>query len=139
MYRAAFSALYVAAGTILDTSEGVHSFPRLCERLRSFWSSDPDLIALVAQVEEDVASNLTVNKLKAWRNKVIAHRTAKAAEPEFYKQNQVALEEVAQALDALAICLNELSVNIDGVVYHGLESTVPGLSDDISMLFAGGT
>lgn len=136
-YRSTFSALYATVGTILDTSDGVHSFPKIGQRLRSYWQSDLELVAVVDEVLEDLAADQTAAKFKAWRNKVISHRTHRAAEPEFYERNKVTLEEVAHSLDAIVSLLNRLSVNFDGVVYHGLETTVPGLSDDVSRLFGG--
>ncbi|HRJ97960.1 MAG TPA: hypothetical protein PLL78_14895 [Fimbriimonadaceae bacterium] len=134
-YRASFSALCSAIGTLLDGDDDVHSLPRLTRRLRASWADDAELLALADEVEAEIGSDGFSVRLTRWRNKVVAHRTNGATDPVFYQSNRVDLEEVAEFLASTTAALNRLSVKFDGVEYHSLESAVPTLREETAELF----
>lgn len=136
--RATFSALYSSMGTILDSDDGVHSLPRMMKRLTSFWATNSELLTLIKGVESAIAADHTTEKLKAWRNKAIAHRTPKAIDIEFYAENQASVEEIACTLTLLEDQLNVLSVNFDGVISHGLQGAARVIPSEVVEIFGAG-
>jgi len=133
-YRATFVALYARIGTIIDESGDVLSLPRLFKRLRSAWSIDSELLCLLGNVERELQQSETAAKVKAWRNKVVAHRTAKVLDEQFHEDNKVFLEELDALLGRLENWLNKLSVMATSEVYI-LRNTIPSLGDDVAVLF----
>jgi hypothetical protein len=137
--RATFSALYSCMGTILDSDDGVHSLPRMMKRLESLWAKNPELLSVIDDVKAAIAADHTAEKLKAWRNKAIAHRTPKSIDNEFYAENQVSVEEIACTLTLLEDQLNVLSVNFDGVISYGHQSAARVIPRDVVEIFGAGT
>ena len=126
-------------GTILDGDDGVHSLPRLIKRLTSSWAKDPELLCVLEDVKAAIAADQTTEKLKAWRNKAIAHRTPKAVDRDFYTENQVSVEEIACTLMLLEDQLKVLSLNFDGAVVYGLQAAARILPNDVVEIFGAGT
>ena len=135
IYRAAFSALVTAVGKILDRGNDVHSLPKLCRRLRVLWAEDVELLAIVDRVGVFLEDESNVKMLRKWRNKVFAHRTAKATDPRFYIDYEITIDAIEKTLGALHDLLNELSVNVDGEIHCSPGHAVPGLSRDVCRLF----
>ena len=133
-YRAAFTSLYAELGAVIDTSDGVLSLPRLFPRLRAMWAGDPVLLTSVDSAENSLETSETLRKVKAWRNKVVAHRTPKVQDKEFYESNKVRLAEIEDAIDELEALLNSLTVNAIHTVYN-LASPIPALPEHVQKLF----
>jgi hypothetical protein len=134
-YETAFTALYVQLGAITDPGDGVHALTRLCERLKEAWKTDAELLSVVGSVWDRFSKSPTKQKVRAWRDKVVAHKTPKYLDSAFYETNKLSLGDAEEFLDELETLLNELTVNFNGVAHYGMDAIYVDLEADVQKLF----
>jgi len=133
-YRVTFFAVYMEIGAIVDTDDYVQSLPRLIARLAVGWASQPGYAPVLDEARARLAAIGVLRRAAAWRNKVIAHRTNRVFDMNFYNTNRLEVVELRTALDELQSIFNSLTINSTG---HVLVSTasIPGLSTGVQALF----
>lgn len=111
IWRAVFDGLFARAGTLLDRTKGTHSLPGLLTLVRRY--GDVKLKAMVKQVQARLdARNGPIAKFESWRHQVVAHRTAEGQDLDFYINNKMNLEDIANGLTELEQLLNTISLQL---------------------------
>jgi len=114
IWRAAFEALFAAAGTLLDQTKGTASIRTVITLVRRHCTAE------VKSILPDIEARLgektgNLQKIREWRHNSIAHWTEQGRDVSFYERNKLNVVEVEGALEDIESIINELSFHATAV------------------------
>lgn len=84
LYHGLYDALFVNLYHFLDSTRRTCGLPALFKLLRRYYQEDSALMAQVKQDEKRISAEASLDKVKNWRNEVVAH--LKISHREFFFQ-----------------------------------------------------
>jgi hypothetical protein len=109
LWRALFLQLFAILGQTIDKS-GAHSILDLATKAKRYAGKGSDLGKIATQITKEIIARKSLEKVRAWRNHVVAHRTADGQVAAFFEYNKMDLDEIEALITFLEKKLNELSV-----------------------------
>ena len=109
LYHGLFDALFLRLYHFIDSSKGASGFPYLFKIIRKYCHDDQTLIQLVSNHEKLFIKEKIIDKIRKWRNEVVAHLTQTQRDQSFYKDNQLHLTEIEHIILLFEEILEEYS------------------------------
>ena len=134
VWRGMFDAFFANVGTIIDAASSTYSLPNLITLVRRY--GDSELKNLIPKAEACMAHNAgALAKIRNWRHKQVAHRTAQGDGDSFHEENKMGLAEIEGALKQLDEAINHLSWNMLSI-HNDTKSAFEGLVEEGKTLFS---
>lgn len=137
IYRAVFDALYVSVGAVTDRARATESINSLVTMARGYPIDESVRIKILKALSDTQnQKGSPLERLKNWRNKHAAHKTAEALTPDFYTENKLNLAEVEAAITILDQALSEIAYALLGNRYS-LRPSTENVAANCAALFRG--
>lgn len=128
LYHGLFDALFVKLYHFLDSTRRTCGLPALFKILRRYCQDD---IALMTQVKQDMSrikAEANFDRVKNWRNEVVAHLTISHRESSFFSDNKLHLAEIEKLIQFLEDLIEGYSQQIlnrfNDVKYPSNQATI---------------
>ncbi|MFH1700536.1 MAG: hypothetical protein ABIE07_08105 [Candidatus Zixiibacteriota bacterium] len=94
--QALWDVLLLKLSHCSDNTKKAKGFPKLFNQLKKYLPEGAALKKTIKKQEKVLQRLATLEKVKKWRNEIIAHHTYAADGPQFFEDNQVTLDEVGK-------------------------------------------
>jgi hypothetical protein len=92
--QALWDVLLLKLSHCSDTTKEAKGFPKLFKQLKKYLPEEAALQKTIKKQEKILQRLATQEKVKKWRNEIIAHHTHAADGQQFFEDNQFTLDEV---------------------------------------------
>ncbi|NPU83777.1 MAG: hypothetical protein HPY65_04750 [Syntrophaceae bacterium] len=112
LYHGLFDCLFIKIHNFVDSSKGACGFPHFFKVLRKYYPDDNPLMTQVKIDVDRLKKQVSIEKIKNWRNKISAHLTQTYRQPGFFSSNSLYLSELEELLNLIEEMVENYSFNM---------------------------